>query len=169
MSRFFVPAMLFLGTCFFGYLYIVGPQDGTTLNLTRPGKGSVPYNQLKQYEKETQMKIDIDKQQLQMKKVVGGPQLNPGQAKKNDFHKTQLLKDEDPKAIDLRDPSTLETLTLDQRMDAFLAKKQRFEDLAEAKRKLYVERFIEEALAMGFIVEVNENLEITKVQKIADN
>lgn len=168
MNRYFVPALLFAGTLFFGYLYINEPGQSAYSTYSQPDSGSVRYNQLQQLRQETAVKMDIESQQAQMAKRIQSPQLDPGKRKKNAFHKTELSSGTDPKTYDLEEASSYEAMTLDQRMDEFLAKKQQYEELEKSQKSAYVKAFVKEAYKMGFIVKVNSQMEIESVEKVAN-
>ncbi len=166
MGRYIPPLILFLLTLYFAFLYLQGPKVPDFLGNQAPSEGSIPYNQIEQYQKETQIKLSIKKQQAEMNKQMGGPELNPGQSAKNKFHKTDFNKGVDQKVIDFSDQENYEALTLDQRMDQFLAKKQKYDELELAQKKAYASAFIKEARMMGFDVKVNDQLDITSVEKL---
>jgi hypothetical protein len=156
-----------MGTLFFGYLYLQDPTD-TLFPQSEENQGSIKYNQLQQFQQETDIKMDIEKQKAQMNKKLGGPELDPDHQKNNKFHKTELRKEADPRIYDLQDSSSDKAMTLDQRMDEFLAKKQRYEEMEKNQKNLYVKQFIKEAYSMGFIVVVNDKMEIESVTKRSD-
>lgn len=166
MRRYIVPFTLFIGTLYFGYLFIQGPSSSSLDFSAASGQGTVRYNRLQQYQQETAVKMDIERQKLQFDKRASGPEMNPGHKKKNRFHKTELRKDKDPRSIDLEESSDYQAMTLDQRMDEFLAKKQYYEELEKSQKLAYVEQFVKEAYKMGFVVVVNDQMEIESVDKI---
>ena len=165
MNRYFVPGLLLVGTLFFAYMYVVGPNQLDDFDMKNGGKGRVPFNQVQQLKKETEIKMGIKQQRADMNKRLGGPMLDPGKSKRNQFHKTNVYGGADPKAIDLDDNRHNEGMSLDQKMDEFLAKRQQFEEMADAQRKLYVESFVKEAESMGYKVLINTDLEIVSVEK----
>ncbi|MEM7646876.1 MAG: hypothetical protein AAF203_08210 [Pseudomonadota bacterium] len=168
MDRYFLPFLLFCGTLFFGYLFLQEPAPRRQVSTTLPKSGSISYTQLQQMKKETAIKVGLRKQRALMDKRVQGPELDPSFGKKKKFHKTELNTDPHPVSGDLDDGSLEEAYTLDQRMDEFLAEKQRYEQLEESKKRLYVRQFIQEAYKMGFNVQVNESLEVVSVKKRED-
>ena len=168
MKQYFIPALFLAGTLFFSYLYLAGPLFGRGGILTGlpSSERSIKYNQLQQLKQETAVKMDIEKQQALINKRLASPDLEAGYDKKNKFHKTEPGYDLGPAATDLDSESSYEAMTLDQRMDEFLARKQEFEEIEEAQKQAYVEAFILEAKKIGFIVKINSDLEIESVTKI---
>ena len=172
MNRYLLPILLFSGTVYFAILYVIGPQPRTRgVPLPQPARktGSVPYSKIQQMKQETAIKVGIRKQQADMRKRIRRPELDPSYKLKKKFHKTEHHEGFHPVGQDMEDGSIEEAVTLDQRMDDFLAERQRFEMLEASKRKLYVKRFIMEARKMGFKVKVSENLEVVDVQKIKEH
>ncbi len=165
MSRYIPSFILFSLTLYFAYLYLQDPVQPILLDPVKDKEGSVSYNQLEQYQKETQIKLSIKRQQGEMNKKIGGPEMQPDAAQKNKFHRTDFNKGIDQRAIDLAGQQTYEAMTLDQRMDQFLAKKQSYDDLEQAQKKAYAEAFIQEAYNMGFDVKINDQLDIVSVEK----
>lgn len=166
MNRYLLPALLFLGTLYFGFLFLQGPGHPQSMEKKQSKQGAMSYSQVQQLKKETAIKVGIRQQQAQMDKRVGGPELDPGYKKRNKFHNMELNGNPTPVAASLEQRSDEEPMTLDQRMDEFLARKQRYEQLAESQKREYVTRFIHEAYKMGFVVKVNENLEVISVEKV---
>ena len=68
MKYYFVPGLFLLGTLFFGYLYIVGPDPYATnpgVLSPKTSGNTISYNKLEQYKKEAQVKLDIQKQRAE--------------------------------------------------------------------------------------------------------
>ncbi len=167
MKYYFVPSLFLFGTLFFGYLYISGPSSMTTRLVPHQGKGKgISYDTLERYKKEAQVKLEIQKQRAEIQKSINKPLLDPNFAKQNEFHETVISADVGPAASDTMEESINEPVNLDQQLDAFLAKKQRYEDLEKAQKQLYVKTFIKEAYKMGYEVKVNDKMEITSVKKL---
>ncbi len=172
MKYYFVPGLFLLGTLFFGYLYIVGPDPYvTTPGVISPktSGNTISYNKLEQYKKEAQVKLDIQKQRAEIEKTVEKPLLDPNYRKRTKFHEAPVNADVGPAAYDLNEEGINEPVNLDQQMDAFLAKKQRYEELEKEQRQRYVKAFIKEAYKMGYVVKVNDKMEIVSVDKHDNN
>ena len=97
------------------------------------------------------------------------PLLDPNYRKRTKFHEAPVNTDAGPAAYDLQEEGINEPVNLDQQMDAFLAKKQRYEELEKEQRQRYVKAFIKEAYKMGYIVKVNDKMEIVSVDKHENN
>lgn len=168
MKQYIVPIIFLSGTLFLGYLYVKGPSPKHRAMRGQASKKGVSFNKLQQYKKEVQIQHEIRKQAAEMRKVVGKPELDPGYKKRNRFHHLNLDKNLGPAADELGRGTDDEPVNLDQRMDAFLAKKQEYEELETAQRRAYVETFIDEAYKMGYRVTISPDLEVTNVEKIQD-
>lgn len=168
MKTYFVPILFLLGTCFFGYLYLTGshPDADGAEGYGRNGHGNgIRYGKLEQYKKEAQVKMDIQRQRAEMEKSIERPLLNPNYGKENKFHEAVINTDVGPAAYDTSEEGSDEPVNLDQQLDAFLAEKQRYEELEVAQRQSYVQAFIREAFKMGYKVQVNDQMEIVSVEK----
>lgn len=167
MTNRYLPPFIMLGlTLVFAFLYMQEPKSPDINLPSRSTQGAVPYSQLEQYQKETAIKLHIKQEQADLNKQIQGPELSPGAAAKNRYHRTDFNKGIDQRVLDLNESNSYEAMTLDQKMDQFLAKKQLFDDMERAQKRAYAQAFIKEALAMGFRVEVNSDLEITSVERI---
>lgn len=166
MDRYVLPLLLFLGTLVLGFLYIQEPKKNPVDDFQTRKKGSMPYTQVEQYKQEAAMKMGIDRQRAEMDKTLGGPELEPGRAHKDDYHKTELGDSTVTRAHDFRDEGSSRPVTLDQKMDQFLAKKHEYELLEDQQKRAYAREFVKEARRMGFSVIVNDDMEIESVEKI---
>ncbi|MCB0379552.1 MAG: hypothetical protein KDD33_13755 [Bdellovibrionales bacterium] len=131
------------------------------------GPGSVQYNQINQYRLEAERKIELERGMAEMKRKKSGPKLVPVEAQ--DVEPLKILPDRDPHMDDLEEDKTYGPVTLDQKMNAFLANRQAYEEVEHANRQAYVDEFKKEARAMGYEVEINDQMEIVKVRKINGN
>ncbi len=163
MRHYSVPVIFLIGTMFIGYLYLQEPKEKDIFPLTH-SKGRLIYGEIQQYQKETSVKTDLQRKQAEMNKKLNNSEIGPGS--ENTFHQTKLLGPDDPRMDVLIEESIEETMTLDQRMDLFLAKRQHYDNMEWATKKAYVDRFIREAYRMGFIVKVNDEMEIESVVEI---
>ena len=166
MKTYLFPFLMLTGTVIFSLLYIRGVGPGEHLDIISKQKGSVRYSQLQQLRRETAIKVELESKTAEMNKKVNKPDLDPGFLERNSFHKTEMNFNPPANAKDLEDEGASEALTLDQRMDAFLAKKQWYEQQEASKKKAYVEKFVHEAYKMGFEVQVDDQFQITSVRKI---
>lgn len=170
MKQYIIPGIFLAGTLFFGILYVVGPpQPGKVVNLREEAsEGAVQYNRIEQFKKETEVKMEIRKQQAQMEKRVARPELDPGFAKRNRYHETPInrIGNTGAAATELHNPGVNEAMNLDQRMDAFLAKLEDHEQMDKIQRAEYVKKVIAEAEKMGFKVEVDDDMNIKNIQKL---
>lgn len=165
MKPYLAPLILLCGTFFLGYLYVQDPVTKTQW-LSKPSGKTVPYTQLQQYRQETEVKLDIESQRAALDNRLSGPNIDPSARPRKQFHKTEVQRARDPRAFDLEDDVDSQALGLDQRMDEFLAKKQQYEDLAQSQKRAYVRSFIEEARKMGFVVVVNNQMEVESVTPV---
>ena len=164
MQRYIAPIVLLTGTLFLGYLYLEDTkQDSKKKNISRSEK-KIPYGKLQQYQKETRIKIGLHHKQTEMNKQLNNSEINP--TSKNKFHQTELHDGYDSLAEDLADSGSEQAITLDQRMDRFLAERQYYENMEQIAKKAYVDRFISEARKMGYVVEVNDQMEIVNVEEV---
>ena len=166
MKNYAVPIIFLAGTLFFGYLYIRNPKKkeiSSSINSTH-STGHIIYGQLQQYQKETSIKTDLQKKRAEMNKKLNNSEI--GETFRNPFHQTKLIGANDPRMDILVEESVEEAMNLDQHMDQFLAKRQRYENMESATKKAYVDQFIREAYRMGFIVKVNDQMEIESVVEI---
>ena len=173
MKEYFVPGLFLAGTFVFAYLYLAGPPEGGSQKPTQRGEASIGdkanYGKLQQYRKELLVKKQILKQEALLRKNRDRLDLDPNFHKNNHFHETNLADEIGPAAEDLSRGSYNEPMNLDQRMDAFLAKKQQYEQMEQAQRERFVESFINEAYKMGYVVKVNEAMEVVDVRRIGEN
>lgn len=169
MKDYFVPGLFLAGTLIFAYLFVVGPpQQEKAHSLTEKnfqGKTS-NFEKLEQYRQEMRVKKDILQQRANLQKRRDRQELDPNYNKRNSFHETKLAEDLGPAAEDLNNGTFDEPMTIDQKMNSFLEKKQQYELLEQAQQRLYVETFLKEAYKMGYIVKVNENMEVVDVQRV---
>ena len=164
MKRYLPPFLLLLGTVYFGYLYLQSPED---FSFSPSGReGQISFAELQQLKQETALKMNLDRQRAELEKSLQRNQLNPGAREEGEFHETPIRDMQDPRAAVLNGPSNSESLTLDQKMDAFLASKQQYEMLATAQKEAYVEQFIIEARKMGFQVKISKDMQIESITKI---
>lgn len=170
MNHSIVPALFLAGTLFFTYLFINGPVVGGGKSVEKPksDRRGVSYSRLRNLKQQAEVRRDLNKQQAILNRRGRMPTLSPDYSKKKKLHETHLDRDVGPAAYDLDSGSTARALTLDQRMDEFLAKRQHYEDLEQMQKEQYVEAFIEEARQMGFRVKINNAMEITDVEKIGE-
>lgn len=166
MKQYLVPGLFLAGTLFFAYLYVFGPVGQEAPISTDLKSGGIPFGKVEQYRQETAIKMDIMKQQAEVNRHGDRPELDPSYKKNNDFHETTINGSLGPAARDLEDASVTQPMTLDQRMDQFLAQKQRYQTLEASQKQLFAEKFIEEARKMGFEVKINDNLEVIDVKEI---
>lgn len=164
MKRYLPPFFLLLGTLYFGYLYLQSPEDLSFL----PGNsdGQISFAELQQMKQETALKMNLDRQRAELEKSLQRNQLNPGAREEGRFHETPLREMQDPRSAVLNRPSQTDNLTLDQRMDAFLASKEQYEMLESAQKEAYVEQFLIEARKMGFLVKISKDMQIESITKI---
>ncbi len=152
---------------FFAYLFVTGPIGGSHgQSDLADSTGKVPYNRLINLKEQTRMRLDLKKQQAVLQRTGDKPFLDPGADKRNETHKLDLNDDYGPAAFDINSRNSASAMTLDQKMDEFLAKRQRYEELEKLKRQEYVQRFIEESYRMGFDVRINDKMEIVSVKKL---
>lgn len=164
MNKLFLPGTFFIGTLVLLFVYMQGAPSRQT--ATAPGSGKVPYMQVHQYKRETAIKMGIEKEQAQLRKHSEKPQLHPSERSHNDFYEGDLVPEKNVSGEDISDKSYRQAVTLDQKMDGFLAKKQKFSELETMKKKAYVDEFKREARAMGFEVVIDNNMKIISVKKI---
>ena len=154
-----------MGTLVLLFVYTQGSLKQRKSTSVEEGK--IPYMQVHQYQQETAMKIGIKKDQARFRKDTTTGHLVPDENYNNDFEDTHDLRPEKHVASEvLEDASFKHAVTLDQKMDNFLAKRQKFEELEEMKKKAYVDAFKREARAMGFEVIIDDNMQIVKVKKL---
>ena len=167
MNNYLVPGFFFAGTLFFIYLTLTGPAPDSAANGrdTSTTQKGVPYNRVNQYRRETEVAVDIRRERAAIGKERARPELDPSYRKRKKFHDSPVETTQSAAARELDQGKRTEPLNLDQRLDAFLAKKQAFEEMEEAKRREFVERFIKESVKMGYDVQVNDRLEIIKFEK----
>lgn len=151
---------------FLAYLYIRGPEEKSSSFLTKPthSSGGVEYGRLKEYQKETSIKTNLRRKQVEILKELNNSELES--TSKESFHQTEIPEFYDPRTEVLAEESTQEAMNLDQRMDQFLAKRQQYENMEEVARKAYVKQFVQEAYKMGFLVKINDQMEIESVREI---
>jgi hypothetical protein len=169
MIKYPIPFFLLCGTLFLAYLYIKGPGNGETRHSESAGAHSVSYTQLNQLKKETQIKLSMERERALLEKRRERNLLSPGARKRSRFHETPVGEMTDPRTHILDTGSEYQSLTLDQRMDAFLAQKQSFEMLEKVQKEAFVEQFIIEARKMGFNVKISEDLEVQSIDRIDGN
>ena len=161
-----MPAIFVMGTLFFGYLYLQNPGKKERSSLMSPNrsKGQMIYNRLQEYQKETSIKTELQRKQAEMNKKLNSSEIS--EVSRESFHQTELLGSDDPRMDLFDDESTEQAMNLDQHMDQFLAKRQKYENMKWAAKKAYVSQFIREARKMGFIVKINDQMEIESVVEI---
>ena len=164
MKRYLPPILLLLGTLYFGYLYLQSAEDFSF--SPSAGQGQISFAELQQLKQETALKMKLDQQRAELEKNLQRNQLSPGAREQGQFHETPVRDIQDPRAAVLNSPSQTEGLTLDQKMDVFLASKQQYEMLETAQKEAYVEQFIIEARKMGFQVKISKDLQIESIKKI---
>ena len=164
MQRYIAPIILLAGTLFLGYLYLDDTRQGLKKKNVSHSEKKIPYGKLQQYQKETKIKIGLHHKQTEMNKRLNDSEINP--TSKNKFHQAELHDGYDFRSEDLADPGSEQAVTLDQRMDRFLAERQYYENMEQIAKKAYVDRFISEARKMGYVVEVNEQMEIVSVEEV---
>jgi hypothetical protein len=168
MKDHFIPGLFLAGTLFFAYLYVVGPIDGdpneSTLSVERKA-GSIPYNRVQNLKQQTSLRMGLEKERALLDQSQRRANLQAGQNKATPYDPT-FQEDAGPAAYDVDNKRSYEALTLDQRMDEFLAKRQQYEELEKIKREEYVDQFIMEARSMGFDVKVGSDMKIKSVKKI---
>jgi hypothetical protein len=111
------------------------------------------------------MRLDLKKQRAVLEQSETRAILDPAAGKLGEVHELDLNTEHGPAAFDVDNRRSTTAMTLDQKMDEFLAKRQLYEELEERKKREYVRRFIEESYRMGYIVKINEALEIVSVKK----
>ncbi len=164
MKRYLPPFLLLLGTLYFGYLYLQSPEDFSFSPSRRAGQ--ISFAELQQLKQETALKMNLDRQRAELEKSLQRNQLNPGAREEGKFHETPIPDMQDPRSAVLNSPSQTNNLTLDQRMDAFLATKEQYEMLESAQKEAYVEQFLIEARKMGFKVKISKDMQIESITKI---
>lgn len=167
MGRFFLPATFFVGTLVLLVVYSKGTLKRET--ATTSGSGKVPYMQVHQYKQETAIKMELEKDQARFRKESGAPRISNTfkDDDDDDFYEGTELSAQKNVGQDLfNDQSVRQAVTLDQKMDDFLAKKQKYDELETMKKQAYISRFREEARSMGFEVQIDENMQIISVKKI---
>jgi len=164
-----IPGLFLLGTLIFGYLYIAGPSSKTISYGEESTSGKVSYSRLQNLKRQTAVHLDLKKQQALLNQNGDRPDLDPGKDRKNNLHDTSIDRKLGPAARDVDNRRSHDALTLDQRMDEFLAKKQAYEKLEKSQRLAYVKMFISEARNMGYEVVVDQEMQIVSVEKVGDN
>ena len=133
MNKYFLPATFLLGTIVLLFVYSKGVNNGRSTATT--GSGKVPYMQVKQYQQETAMKIGIKKDQARFRKNSATGLLAPAENKQGDYDDYDLSPEENVGSDIVSEDSYQQAVTLDQQMDNFLAKKQKFNELESMKKK----------------------------------
>ena len=124
------------------------------------------YHRIHNLKEQEAIRAQLNRQKALLNRQGQKPSLDPHFTKKKEFHDTDLSGELGPAVEDLDSSGSVEPLTLDQKMDEFLAKRQAYEELEEAKKQAYAQRFIEEARLMGFDVQINSAMEIMSVTPI---
>ena len=166
MNKLFLPGTFFVGTLI---LLLVYSQGNVKRKTATTQSGKVPYMQVHQYKQETAIKIGLEKDQANFRKYSEKSRLHHIANENNDFYDTGLTPEKNRAYEDIADESVQQAVTLDQKMDGFLAQRQRYEELETAKRKAYVDEFKRGALAMGYQVIIDRNMKIISVKKIKKN
>ena len=169
MKQYIVPGLFLAGTILFAVLYVVGPSNngGKGIASSETSQGAIRYNRVQNLKNQANIRQDLKRQQAILNRRMNKPGLDPDRHKKSGFHTTDLNKDLGPAAEDLDSGGSVGALTLDQKMDEFLAKREVFEEIENAKRQEYVDTFVREARQMGFDVKVDDNFDIVSVNKIS--
>ena len=167
MKQHLIPGLFLAGTIVFTYLYIFGePPKKENHNIRyEASEGKLSYDKLRLLKKETEIKMEIQQNSANFRKKVPRPELDASYSKRNKFHDARLHND---LGYSRSNDGFDEPVSIDQQFDAFLAKRQEYEEMEEARKKMFVERFIEESRAMGYKVEVDENLQVKNVQRISE-
>ena len=168
MKDYIIPTIFLFGTLFLGWLYLQEPDSADPLLKleweNKKGK-KIIYNKIREYQKETEIKAILQRKKAELNKKLnrGGSEIervsSPSTEEIKVFNPTPLeevFEEESPK----------EALNLDQKMDQFLAKREFYEAMETAERKAYVEEFIRSAYQMGYIVKINEQMEIESITEI---
>lgn len=166
MNKLFLPGTFLAGTLI---LLIVYSQGSVKRRTATVKNGKVPYMQVHQYKRETALKMNLEKDRANFRKHEEKSQLNPSEGQSDDFYDSDLRPEKNTGFEDSSNESYRQAVTIDQKMDGFLAKRQRYNELETMKKKAYVDEFKREALAMGFKVVIDSNMKIISVKKIKKN
>lgn len=161
VKYYLAPAFFFIGTVVFIYLYLIGPEGSS--HLEREVEGTTSYLHVQKLKEQARIKLDLKKQKALLEQSKRRAYLEPKSSPKENY---QLHLGEGQRDLSHDEADSHGSITLDQQMDEFLAKKQSYEALEQAQRKRYVERFIEEARAMGYDVKVDDDMQIISAEKI---
>ncbi len=166
MNQYIIPGILFCLTLFFAYLFVAGPIGGADIVDSSDLSGKVSYNRLQNLKEQTKVRLDVKKQQALLEQTGAKPILDPEADKKNSLHQLDINEDYGPAAFDVNKRKSASAMTLDQKMDEFLAERQHFDEMEKLKKQEYVRRFVEESKRMGFEVKINDDMEIVSVKKL---
>lgn len=166
MNQYIIPGLFLAGTLFFGYLYIAGPMGDSSENtMGIDPRGKASYNRVQNLRQQTSVSMGLKKEKALLERGGRKPELEAGKDQQSSFHHLDINEDLGPAAKDVDNRKSWEAMTIDQRMDEFLAKKQHYLEMEQIKKKEYVKKFIDEARAMGFDVVINDQMEIVSVRK----
>lgn len=136
-----------------------------------PGQSGVTFSQVDNARKDLMIKKDIQRKRAEVENYKNAPVLDTQYrpVREHSGHSgLQLESAPNHAAADSGDASSLSSTTngsLDFQINKTLVNQQRAVQMSAVQKQQFVEDYKKKALAMGYEVEINSKLEITKVKK----
>ena len=141
-------------------------MDAPRPTQTRSAKEKgITYGQLKQIRENSAKEMALKKNRAELENQVLTPRVNSSDTP-DDVVPHVVDMPRDSATYDTEDKTSGELPTLDAQMNAFLAEKQKFKEMRKERREQFAEDFIKKARAMGYMVIMDEQMQITEVRKV---
>lgn len=138
---------------------------------SKRGENKVTFGQVEDIRKETMLKSRMERQRVEVQNFKTAPALGSGIQKENnqmdrdgltlESSRNHAAADSYDTASDTATPATF----LESQTNKLLANKQHYEHLTQMQKKRFIAEYQRKALAMGYLVELDDKLNIVKVQR----
>lgn len=131
----------------------------------------VTFGQVDHLRQETKVRAKIDRERVEIENYKNAPSLSNAYrpvAEETPGQGGIILESAKNQAIqDSADPSVSQpTSFLESQINARLVNQQRAAQMSALQKKQFIENYKQRALAMGYLVELNDQMIVTRVQKI---
>ena len=132
---------------------------------------TVRYGEVDKIRKEEQTKSKLQREKVHVENYQQAPQINEGYQSVGSSHSEEGLRLEASvgsaaKDIAESDLKGMAVESLENKINQRLLNEQKTAQMNAMQKKQFADEYKKKALAMGYAVELNDKLEVTKVQKI---
>ncbi len=150
-----------------GFIYFFSGHESSST-------GKVTYSQVDQLRKETKIRNEIQRKKVAVDNYKSAPSLSNSYRaveEQNVDDKSAIKFESERNSIEseqaLLNEEAVPANMLDVQINKRLVNDQKAAQLSAQQKRVFIENYKKQALAKGYLVELNDQLVVTKVQKVA--